>query len=136
MRRLIKLFSQYSSQLKYILLVVVILAMIMSIRTYLNFVAIEDAITDVEKQSAHIQEDIYFVEKFQIPYLSSAYADYFLAHENNLLFPGEAIIRFEEIKPQSVAEIVDPTLVTDIPTMTAQESWISFWSERILRVKN
>ncbi|NOZ43650.1 MAG: hypothetical protein GXP45_00475 [bacterium] len=86
MKRFLGLFSQYSNHIKYILIVIVILVMIMSIRTYLNFVAIEDAIRLVELRTDKTQEEIDYVHKFLLPYLSSEYSEYFLSHENNVLF--------------------------------------------------
>jgi len=107
----------------------------MSIRTYLNFVAIEDAIAGVEQNSYDLQDEIFFVKKFQMSYLSSDYADYFLAHENNVLFPWELIIRFEKMKPEVVEEdnLLD---VLDQNGISATEAWQKFWWERIDDLKN
>ena len=82
-----------------------------------------------EQDSYHLQDEIFFVEKFQMSYLSSDYADYFLAHENNVLFPGEVIIIFEEMKPEIVEEenLLD---VLDPDVMSAKDAWQHFWGER------
>jgi len=72
--------------------------MIISIRTYLNYASINDAIVVVDQHKDLTQDEIYFTEKFLIAYLSSDYADYFLSHENNILKWGEIIIRFEEFE--------------------------------------
>jgi len=128
--------SQHGSELKYILLIVVILAMIMSIRTYLNFVAIEDAIIWVEQDSYDLQDEIFFVKKFQMSYLSSYYADYFLAHENNVLFPWEVIIKFEDMKSEIIEKEDTLNNLSDQNVMSEKEAWEHFWWERIYEVKN
>lgn len=108
--------------------------MIMSIRTYLNFVAIEDAIKNVQFETTKTQEEIDYAKSFLIPYLSSEYAEYFLSHENSVLFPGEVIIRFEELsKKAEVKEDVEIATRDDYLD-DAKDSWDHFWSERIRKV--
>jgi len=108
--------------------------MIMSIRTYLNFVAIEDAIRLVELRTDKTQEEIDYVHKFLLPYLSSEYSEYFLSHENNVLFRWERIIRFETLSQRK--EIDQSTGVIPKETyMSAKDSWRRFWLERIQKVR-
>jgi len=81
--------------------------MIMAVRTYINYTTIKDTITNVEIEIEKTEEEIAYTENFLKPYLDSEYADYFLAHKNNILFYWEYIIRFEspkEIKPEEEKE--------------------------------
>jgi len=56
MKQLFSLLFQHIVQVKYFLVVVVIFAMIISIRTYLNFVAIEDAVSGVEYKTNLLED--------------------------------------------------------------------------------
>ncbi len=140
MHNLFKLLSKYSTHIKYILIVVILLAMIMSIRTYLNFVAIEDAIQNVQLKTIQTQNEILYVKNFLIPYLSSEYAEYFLSHENSVLFPHEAIVWFESQSEQDI--IKEKSLnqdtglqIKDNYIYTAKDSWEHFWNERLKKIK-
>jgi hypothetical protein len=90
---------------KYGLGIIVLFAMIVSIRTYMNYLAIEVSIQNVNQETVYITQRKLYEENFVIPYEKSEYSKYFLRHENNILFPGEFIIRFEEekiLKPEKI----------------------------------
>lgn len=72
--------------------------MIVSIKTYLNYLTIELSIESVRQETAQITQKKLYEENFLIPYEKSEYNQYFLRHENNILLPGEYIIRFERPK--------------------------------------
>ncbi len=109
-------------------LVVAIIAMIMAVRTYINYTTIKDAIINVELEIENAEEEIAYTNKFLKPYLDSEYADYFLAHKNNILFYGEYIVRFEaakEIKPEE--ELEENWNIIDTP----QKSRIHFLKAKL-----
>lgn len=83
---------------KYWLGIFTIFAMIVSIKTYLNYLTIELSIESVRQETAQIIQKKLYEENFLIPYEKSEYNQYFLRHENNILLPGEYIIRFEQPK--------------------------------------
>lgn len=107
----------------------------MSIRTYLNFVSIEDAIVRVETDSDKTQEEIFYVERFLIPYLSSSYAEYFNSHENNALLRGELIVRFEEMAEEKVVVEMTGSNFDDHVELDAKESWQLFWEEKMQKFR-
>ena len=78
--------------------------MIISIKTYLNYLTIETSIEDVNKETLEITQKKKYEENFLIPFEKSKYATYFLRHENNILLPGEFIIRFEYGKEKITKE--------------------------------
>lgn len=90
--------KQHWNKIKILWLVVAIVAMIMAVRTYINYSTIKDAIINVEYNIDYVEEEIAYTNKFLKKYLDSEYADYFLAHKNNILFYGEYIVRFESPK--------------------------------------
>jgi len=63
-----------------------------------NFINVYDSIINVESDIENAEEQIAYTNKFLKPYLDSEYADYFLAHKNNILFYGEYIVRFQAAK--------------------------------------
>ena len=96
MKDLLKLISLYPTYIKYWLLFIVIFFMIVSIKTYFYYISIEDAINWVNQRISNIEEETAYTENFLLTYLSSSYADYYLAHESSILFNKEFIIKFEE----------------------------------------
>lgn len=83
---------------KYGLGIVTLFMMIISIKTYLNYLAIETSIENVNNQTLQVTQRKNYEENFLIAYEQSEYAKYFLLHENNILLPWEFIIRFEHQK--------------------------------------
>lgn len=98
MQKIISLIQRNPLLSKYWLGVFTIFAMIVSIKTYLNYLTIELSIESVRQETAQITQKKLYEENFLIPYEKSEYNQYFLRHENNILLPGEYIIRFERPK--------------------------------------
>jgi len=72
--------------------------MIFAIKTYVNYLSIEEAITNAIIEKHIISNQLAFTQNFIIPYEKSEYASYFLQHENNMLLSNEFIIKFEEMQ--------------------------------------
>ena len=72
--------------------------MIVAIKNYLNYDNILFEIDEVKWSTSRTQQQILYTEKFLIPYLSSIYADHFLAHENSILYKWEEVIKFEFVE--------------------------------------
>jgi hypothetical protein len=89
---------------KYGLAIIVLFAMIVSIRTYMNYLAIETSIESVNEETVQITQRKLYEQNFLMPYEQSEYSEYFLWHENNILFPGEFVIRFENERPPNLEE--------------------------------
>ena len=70
----------------------------------MNYLAIEVSIENVNQETQQITQRKLYEENFLIPYEQSEYAQYFLRHENNILFPWEFIVRFEAENVASVSE--------------------------------
>ena len=87
--------ENYTNYIKYGLFLLAIILMIGSIRTYINYLNIQTSIETVREQTQQIQKQKRHEEKFVIPYEQTYLAEYFLAHENNILLEGEYIIRFD-----------------------------------------
>lgn len=87
--------ENYTNYIKYGLFILAIILMIGSIRTYINYLNIQTSIETVREETQQIEEQKRYEEKFVIPYEQTYLAEYFLAHENNILLEGEYIIRFD-----------------------------------------
>jgi predicted transcriptional regulator len=111
MQKIIILIQRNPLLSKYWLGIVVIFAMIVSIRTYLNYLAIEVSIENVRQETAQIRQRKFYEENFLIPYENSEYNQYFLRHENNMLLPGEYIIRFERPRPTTANQTNDANTI-------------------------
>lgn len=91
------LLRRYPNRIKYGLFIVDIIAMILAIRTYVNYVSIEVAIDNATIEKQVKSDELAFTQNFLLPYEKSEYASYFLQHENNMLQRDEYIIKFEEM---------------------------------------
>jgi len=74
--------------------------MILATKTYVNYLSIETAIKQAIIQKNEKENEFHFTKHFLLPYEQSAYASYFLQHENNMLMRSEYIIKFEEMHPK------------------------------------
>lgn len=88
---------KYPNRIKYGIFILDIFAMIIAIRTYVNYVSIETAIESASIEQQTKTDELAFTQNFLLNYEKSDYAKYFLEHENNMLLADEYIIKFEEI---------------------------------------
>ncbi len=125
---------KYPNRIKYGLVILDIFAMILAIRTYVNYVSIETAIEDASLQQQIKSDELAFTQNFLIPYEKSAYASYFLQHENNMLLRDEYIVKFEEMYQKQEVNTwttVDPYMQENINEANSpQESWRKFILEK------
>jgi aminopeptidase C len=70
--------------------------MIIAIRVYVNYLAIETTIADTTLERETKTAELDFSQNFLVNYEKSEFAQYFLQHENNMLAPQEYIIKFED----------------------------------------
>ncbi len=98
MEKIYALLRKYPNRIKYGLLVASVFIMVLAIRTYINYVSIEEAIAHAIVQKQIKTDELYFTQNFLVSYEASDYASYFLQHENNMLLRNEFIIKFEEIE--------------------------------------
>jgi hypothetical protein len=61
--------------------------MIIAIRAVVNRQLIIDSIEQVTYDTQHTKDYTDYINNFLSPYLKSEFAPYFLAHENNQIFP-------------------------------------------------
>jgi hypothetical protein len=69
---------------------------LMAIKIFINYNNIEQAIEQTALESYTKAEELGYTQNFQLAYEKSDYAQRFLKHENNMLLPGEIIIKFQD----------------------------------------
>lgn len=116
---IIDIISKHWNKIKFFLLILAVIAMIVAVRTYINYNTIIEAINKVNHNIENLKEEIAYSQNFLEPYLESEYADYFLAHKNNILFNWEFIIRFQS--PQTITDDEDQEIEDKI-IQTPQQS--------------
>lgn len=134
MESILALLRRYPNRIKYGILVLDIFAMIVAIKTYVNYVSIETAIEDATIQQQTQTDELAFTQNFLINYEKSDYAKYFLEHENNMLLENEYIIKFEEMyqKQQTNTWVNTPYTVTPNQGInTPQKAWKKFIIDKI-----
>ena len=128
------LLRRYPNRIKYGLIVLDVFAMIIAIRTYVNYVSIETAIEDATIEQQTKTDELAFTQNFLVNYEKSDYAKYFLEHENNMLLRNEYIIKFEEMYQKPVANTGTASSFVDYQDnviKTPQESWKKFILDKI-----
>ena len=111
--------NTYWTKIKYWLWVVLFVAMIFALRTYLNYLEVVDSIETVNARTASVQNEMDYAQNFQKKYLASDYGYLFLAHDNSMIFNGEEIILFKS--SQDVVETWFNTDLTHIPYRPTEE---------------
>ena len=72
--------------------------MLSLIKIYNNYIILSNTIINEEAKNHYLEQQIAYSKNFVEPYSASAYAPYFLAHENARFFPREIIISFTDEK--------------------------------------
>ena len=68
--------------------------MLMAIQIYMNYITIIENTDNIKKQNLKVQEEIEYINNYQLKYLDSNHAKNFLSHENNILKEWETVIDF------------------------------------------
>ena len=127
---------RYPNRIKYGLIILDLIAMMIAIRVYVNYLSIETTIQDTIIQRESKMAELMFTQNFLVHYEKSDFAKYFLQHENNMLMPGEYVIKFvENSRKTSTGDVQAPTQLpqnTD-PNFVAspQASWQRFLGEKV-----
>ena len=126
----IKLFiKEHDSTLKWGLFIASIIFMLMAIQIYMNYITIIENTETIKNQNTKVQEEIDYINNFQLKYLDSNHAKNFLSHENNILKDGETVIDFKWTKKEK--EIGKNEVKKEI---TPRDEWKGYLSEK--RAKN
>ena len=101
--------------------------MLIAIQTYINYQNILINTASVQEQAQKVLDEISYFNHFQLKFLNVDYAQKFIAHENNILSDGEALITFQ---------IEYPTLEltwsqTPDPKKTPREERKNFFSKQL-----
>jgi len=129
---------KYPNRVKYGLIALDVFAMIIAIRTYVNYVSIETAIEDATIQQQQMTDELAFTQNFLVNYEKSDYAKYFLEHENNMLLDNEYIIKFEDMYQKQQSNTWDTTTTpyaddqNNVVT-TPQQSWQKFIHDKVTK---
>ncbi len=119
----------HNSLLKRWFFIASLVFMLMAIQIYMNYVTIIESTELIKKQNVKVQEEIDYINNYQLKYLDSNHAKNFLAHENNILKDGETVIVFQWIKNEEKAEIIE-VQKEDSP----RDEWKQYFSQK--REKN
>ena len=93
----LKLFIlKHPNRFKYGFAIIDMFLVLIAIKIFINYNNIEVAITETAQQSQDKTMELGYAQNFQLPYEKSEYAQRFLKHENNMLLPGEFIIKFQD----------------------------------------
>ena len=134
MEEILALLRKYPNRIKYGILILDIFAMIVAIKTYVNYVSIETAIEDATIEQQSQTDQLNFTQNFLVNYEKSDYAKYFLEHENNMLLDNEYIIKFEDMyqKQKTASWATTPYTNTQNKNInSAQASWKKFILDKI-----
>ena len=117
----------YASYLKRGFLIFSGIFMLVAVQTYVNYTTIIEKTLQVQEQTKRVKDEISYFNNFQLKYLNSAHAKRLLAHENNILDNGEAIILFKAKQEAEQKELMPAEESENTP----REEWKIFFSEKI-----
>lgn len=75
--------------------------MLMATQILMNYTTIIENTETITLQAAKVQEEIDYIKNYQLKFLNSDHAKFFLAHENNVLWWGEMVVVFKEKKTET-----------------------------------
>lgn len=129
MNKLKLILLKHPTRFKYILLVLDIFFVLVATKMFINYTNIKQAIEETALQSQEQELKLAYTENFELNYEKSDYATTFLKHENNVLRPGEFIIKFQTInKPIMSGKQIQPK---EYIIWNAQQSRIQFFREKL-----
>lgn len=128
------LLRKYPNRIKYGILILDVFAMIIAIKTYVNYISIEVAIESATLEQQIRTDELAFTQNFLVNYEKSEYAKYFLEHENNMLLGDEYIIKFESMYQKQQTN--DPKAqwyvdYQDKEITSPQEAWKKFIIDQV-----
>ena len=117
--------KEHDSILKRWLFIAMIIFMLMAIQIYMNYVTIIENTETIKKQNWKVQEEIDYINNYQLKYLDSSHAKNFLSHENNILKDWETVIDFRWIKQE--VKINQDEEKKDI---TPRDEWKEYFTDK------
>ena len=77
--------KHYGTLIKRGLLIVNIILMLMATQILMNYTTIIENTETITNQAFRVQEEIDYIKNYQLKFLDSDHAKFFLSHENNIL---------------------------------------------------
>ncbi len=102
----------------------------------------EVAIEEIQTEINDAAEEIAFIKNFERPFLDSEWAEYYLWHENGVVYDGERVIRLrnrERILADTQDDILSLQAKDDkdvIVISSPQESWYYFIYDKLEPLKD
>jgi len=121
--------KEHDSLLKRWCFIASLVFMLMAIQIYMNYVTIIESTETIKRQNIKVQEEIDYINNYQLKYLDSNHAKNFLAHENNILKDWETVIDFKWKNNEKKSEIIEVKKED-----STRDEWIIFFNEK--REKN
>ena len=121
--------KEHDSLLKRWCFIASLVFMLMAIQIYMNYVTIIESTETIKRQNIKVQEEIDYINNYQLKYLDSNHAKNFLAHENNILKDWETVIDFKWKNNEKKSEIIEVKKED-----STRDEWIKFFNEK--REKN
>ncbi len=92
------------TSVKYLWFLVFFFSVILAIRTYINYLTIQETITNTSKEITLQKQQIAYTKNFLLRYYTSEYQEYFFHHKNSILEHWEKIIQIKIIDPNEKVE--------------------------------
>ena len=121
--------KEHDSLLKRWCFIASLVFMLMAIQIYMNYVTIIESTETIKRQNIKVQEEIDYINNYQLRYLDSNHAKNFLAHENNILKDWKTVIDFKWKNNEKKSEIIEVKKED-----STRDEWIKFFNEK--REKN
>jgi len=123
---------KHPNRIKYGFFIVDMFLVLMAIKIFINYNNIEQAIEQTALESFTKTQELGYAQNFQLAYERSDYAQLFLKHENNMLLPGEMIIKFQDKASMQMSWANATGSQNRIKMITTpQEARLQFFKEKL-----
>ena len=96
----------------------------------------EVAIQEIQEEITTTKDEIEFIKHYEVPFLDSEWADYYLGHENGVVYDGEWVVRLKN-REKILANTQDDILTLQaseedmIIISSPEESWYYFIYDKL-----
>lgn len=129
------LVRKHITKIKYIGLILVFFSAIITIRTYINYLAIQETIQNTNLEIQRQNEQIAYTENFLLNYYNSEYKEFFSHHKNKILNRGEKIVQIKILTPEEKQHIKEQEVSGEsTEVISPLESWKQFIAEKRAKI--
>jgi len=126
---------------RYIIFFLTLFFVLYGVQAYLNKQNMDVAIVEIRQEIKKTKDEIAFIKNFERPFLESERADYYLWHENGIIYDRERVIRLRNREKilndgNDILSLQEEEIEDIIVISSPEESWYYFIEEKLKPLKD